>query len=929
MIILDNILSLFKKKKETEFEEELHCQAICNFYYKGEEIGGFFLKQGDRYEIRFGFLIENIHPYQSSNKTDKILKSWNEGLHSLTKEGLRIHQINSSDNDDRLIYLDKRAERINNDSLAYLEMGKKELLKEQIRNNQRCSYTNIAFAPYIYTLNRAEQDDLLEEKLSWIIDKYSYLNQDKQKETEEFYKKLFQQSFYQGYLIWKQTLNNRFRFPKIKAFDGREMWNYIWQEFNLTKTPPIPHLIDIYVKDNSITINEKFGSSRCLGSTLLSGGKNKHSIPYRQQQWNHWIFVKNKYIGAVVLENEFEGYDDDDDEQFQFFWQRLKNIPNSEIVWEVNPVNQKIEEFLMKRRVRGNSWDIKETKKSGDVNIRAEESNKDIFLAQRKMLANTKVCSLSVVIYVYRNSIAQLNNDLNNIVNMFPSNSFLREMDEVDTLWLNKLPIVTRKLVRKERQIKMFSDEIPIPVVSPQKLDDEGFELTTVEGHKPIYINFLKKHRGMLVASQTGKGKTTFITDTAIFNLADGIKSVCVDYGNADGSTSYTDCVNGMGKAGVNLQAGVDDYNLIQTPNFSRLNDPELEKKHSLSSRGFITSFVKSIVLGDDRTSKTAKRVSSMLGCLIPEFYNNREIKEKFLAGHRHGLGSPDWLKMPTLIDFKGFIENISEEEFGNSSIYREAKEEILWGLNTFIRSRLGQKLSVTSKIDIEADFLCISMREARDDDEMALLSLCAQSLAINQALKHPKCYVILDEGNILGKNKSVLTGISEFVVNGRKGGLFCSFLLQHVDTLIKAGDLGQAIIDNLPIKMIGSIAESAIENIAGALKIPEYVFYENASDRFEPNSLTLASYWLMIANGLRIPVAHRPSPELMALVASQPEESKARKRYLNAYPTFLEAMSAFTPDYVRARNGSKDFDKLNPTVSKIRLDKNYEKIAV
>lgn len=899
------------KKNNSDFEDELHCVAVCNFHLPNREIGGLFLKNNARntYEVKFGFNLESIDVLKSDNQISDILKQWNEGLISL-KQSIRFHQI-SSTTKEVAERLKQRASRIDTPILKYLGYCKKTATEEKISKGRRCEYQNLIFVPYLYAPHQSENDNFLEKKLSWIVDKYKYLNQDKEIEDRDFFKQFFKQSYYQGFLPWEQNLSQRFCFSKFTPLSYKELWEYCWQEFNATKVAQIPHLIDIYLEDEEkIDIKETIIGDRSLCSTILAGGGNKPSIPYRSEQWNHWIFVKSKFVGAIVWEQQIEGYKNKS--QFNFFWEKFKDIPDAEIVLEVHPINQKIEEFLMKRSVKGNNWDIEQTQKGKDVNVRALKSNKEIILAQEKMLENRNVCAISAVIFLYRNSLEELENDLADAVKKFPAGAFLREMDEVDALWLNKLPLVQNDLVRKERRLKFLSDEIPLPVVCPQSFDREGFELTTLEGHKPIEIDFQNDHRGVLTIAATGSGKTTLAIDIVDHNLGDGIKSVCVDYGNVDGTTTYTDYAVGHGKKGVNLQAGVNKFNLIQTPDLSGLS-PVLQEKRELASQGFILSFLKTIILEEDRSSKTAKRVSSFLDYAIPKFYDLQEIKARFTAGYRKGLGSHDWLRMPTVVDFKDFVLAMSDIDFAGSEIFEEAKQEVLWGLNSFIHSRLGQKLSVPSEIDIEADFLCISMREARDDNEMALLSLCAQSLAINQALKHPKCNFLVDEGNIIGKNKTVLRSVAEFVVNGRKGGLFCNVIFQNVDTLVAAGDLGQAIIDNLPIKMIGSLEESAIPNLAKALKLPEFVFYENAGSRFLPDNVNLASRWLMIAKGFKSQLEHTPSPQLMAIVASNPQESKARKRYLDAYDNYLEAIARFTPEYQQARQGKKKFEDLVP----------------
>ena len=919
MFFREQIQKLIEEGKHKDFEKELHCPAICRFHYQGEVIGGYILEKRGEHQVNFGFKTQGLHSFQTAGQIPNILRNWNEGLVSLHKAGIRIHQISSTQNDSLLEELEKRADRLSNPTLQFLAYGRHKAANKRIAAQKRCEYKTILIAPYYYQKNQTGQEDLIESKVSWLLDKYGYLNGEKEQDKRKFYSKLLGDSFRQGYLTWKQNLINRFRLPSIKPMTAEELWAYVWRQFNKTEVPPIPHVIDVFFnRDGTVSLKEEFNSSRSLSSKLIGGGELKPSIPYRSKQWNHWIRVKDKYVGAIVYDEEIEGYPDDEG-QFKFFWSRIQTIPDSEIVMEVNPANQKVEEFLMRRAARGNIFDIKETEKSGDKNIRAEQLNEEIFEAQRKLLENNRLCLVSVVIYLYRKSNKQLDNDIDQIIKKFPNLCFKREMDCVDRLWLNKLPIVQERLVHNNRQIKMLSEDIPLPVVVPKKFDRKGFELLTKKGHSPIHIDFVDQHRGMLTIATTEAGKTTLTCDIIDYNLGEGIPSVCVDYGNLDGTTSYTDYTNGLGKRGVNIQAGISNHNLIQTPDLRGLS-PAHKETHKASSEGFIYSFLQSIVLGDDRASKTAKRVSSLLGYAVSKFYDDQKIIRRFEYGYKGGLGSSDWLRMPTIIDLRDYIISISHDDFGiETEILTEAKQEVLWGLSTFINSRLGQKLSVPSAINVEADFLCISMRQARNADEMALLSLCAQSLAMNQALKSPKCFVILDEGNIMGQNRTVLINIAEFIVNGRKGSIFCNVIMQNIDTLMAAGELGQVIIDNLQVKMIGRLLPSAIPNLVKGLKLPEMDLAKNAGSDFLQDSINLASHWLMLCEGLKIQVSHAPSTELVALLASNPQESGARKRYLAAYDNFWQAMGIFAHDYERARKADIPFDQLVPPILRNR----------
>lgn len=906
-----NFLSSREKTAEY-FEDELNSLCLCSFELEKRSVGGFLLEKNGRYRLNFGFESQGIHPFSDDEQILGTLDSWNQGLASIPPgEIIRIHQRSIPKNDLAVQIYEKLAHKSEISILQLLAYSQQKNIQQRTSQGLRSQYQMPIFASYSYSPNKDNSQDAIEAAISNVLNSYETLKGQKRHQHKELIKVLLYQSFYSGYLSWEQVLSQRAKLP-IQSYTAEALWHYIWAEFNTTPAPPIPHLLKVTGNKKSIQVEEIINEGRNFNSTLVAGDNGIPSVPKISEQWNRHIKVRNEYVAAVVLENPLDGFKDDR-HHFNFFWDTFSLLHNCEIVWEVQKANQQVEKFMMQRSVKSNKSSSKYSEKKGAINVNADYQILENVEAQYKLIQNNKVCILSVTFYIYRSTVSDLDLACQQLINFFPEGKLIREIDSVEQLWVQKLPVVMKNLVNPERRHKVLSDQISLPVICPRSLDNNpsGFELTTIKGNKPVHIDYQNQHRGTLTIAESGMGKSTLAADKVVHNLYHDIPSVILDYGNIDGTTTFTCLAESLGDQGANIEAAQTKNNLIQTPNLNELPQ-NLQKQNIITFRGFVLNALETIVLGNDRTSKRASRVRSLLKYLIPRFYEDPIISQRYESGHLEGLGSDAWLKMPTLHDFIQTTKNLELEQLGEKDIAQEAKGEILWGLTTFVSSPLGQKLSCPSEINVNAKLVCFSIRGANDEDEAVILGLSAQSIAIRHALRFPKCYVLIDEGNILFQNEGLAISNAEFVVNGRKGGIFCNVLLQSISTLAKCS-VGELFADNLRVRLIGAIQSSAIPHLSNFLDEKPEIFYENTYHSFLPNNIELNSHWLLITGGTRYYVRHSPSPTLLGLVATTRAERKARDRYLSVIPNRLQALALFGHDYQLSKQNNSDFADLDP----------------
>ena len=907
-----DFLSSSRNKNIDYFEDNLDSLCLCSFELEKRSVGGFLLEKNGRYRLNFGFESQGIHPSSDHDQISGALEGWNQGLVSIpTGEFLRIHQRSRPRNHHAVEMYETLAHKSDLPILQMLAFSQQKNIKQRTNQGLRSEYQIPIIATYSFSPNKDFAQDAIETTVSNLLNSYHSLNGQKRHQDQEFIKELLYQSFYAGYLSWEQVLSQRAKLP-VQSFTAEALWHYIWSEFNSGPPPPIPHLLKVTGDRKSIQVEEIIIGERDLNSSLVAGENGIPSIPKISEQWNRHIGIHDEYVAAVVLENPLDGFKDDL-HHFSFFWDTFSLLHNCEIVWEVQKANQQVEKFMMQRAVKNHKSSAKYSQKKGTINVDADNQIVENVEAQYKLIENKKICILSVTFFIYRSTVSDLDLACQKLINYFPEGKLMREIDSVEELWLQKLPIVMKHLVNPERRNKVLSDMVSMPVICPRSVDNNpsGFELTTIKGNKPIYIDYQNQHRGTLTIAETGMGKSTLAADKVVHNLLHNIPGVILDYGNIDGTTTFTCLAESLGDQGANIEAAQTKNNLIQTPNLNEL-PKNLQSQNILTFQSFVLNALETITLGNDRTSKQAKRVRALLKYLIPRYYQDPIIAQRYELGHLKGLGSDAWLKMPTLHDFIHHVEKLELKKLGEINIATEAKGEILWGLTTFVNSPLGQKLSSPSEINVNAKLVCFSIRGANDEDEAVILGLSAQSIAIRHALRFPKCYVLIDEGNILFQNEGLAISNAEFVVNGRKGGIFCNVLLQSISTLAKCS-VGELFLDNLRVRLVGAIQSTAISHLSNFFDEKPETFYQNTHHDFLPNNLELNSHWLLMTGGKKYYVRHAPSPALLAMVATTGVERKARERYLETIPNRLKALTLFGNDYQLSKRNNSSFDDLDP----------------
>ncbi|PSB65336.1 hypothetical protein C7B61_11370, partial [filamentous cyanobacterium CCP1] len=78
-------------------------------------------------------------------------------------------------------------------------------------------------------------------------------------------------------------------------------------------------------------------------------------------------------------------------------------------------------------------------------------------------------------------------------------------------------------------------------------------------------------------------------------------------------------------------------------------------------------------------------------------------------------------------------------------------------------------------------------------------------------------------------------------------------------------------------------------------------------------NPSQLCSHWLVDADARLVQCRHHPSPELLAAVANNQKEQRARHRVLAQYANKFAGYKAFADAYVHAMQSGRSMDTIAP----------------
>jgi len=169
-----------------------------------------------------------------------------------------------------------------------------------------------------------------------------------------------------------------------------------------------------------------------------------------------------------------------------------------------------------------------------------------------------------------------------------------------------------------------------------------------------------------------------------------------------------------------------------------------------------------------------------------------------------------------------------------------------------------------------------------------------------------------IDESPILFKYNGIAQIIGQVCANGAKSGIRPVIIGQDPDTIANSVS-GSQILQNLNTRFVGAIQPNALPSYERLFGYDPAVLLPNTDESFRTDPSRLCSHWLVDVDSRLTGCSHYPSPELLAAVANNQKEQRARQRVLAKYTNKFEGYAAFAKEYVNAIRSGRSLDEVAP----------------
>ena len=909
-----------RKRRSRAIENEFSAECLVRFQMRGRQASAFMLQSGPKgsesLRFVFGWDVKGIHTTINPEQEDAIFDALEAGLKDLPEEeSFTVHMGSFASDASRQRELDSTIAKTNSTELKFLLMSEKKRIGEltwikdgkdnvTAKGLRKPKFLRL-YCTYTLGSTTAVASDAWEKALLQLQNGYYSLVGSAPEIAQQRYEIALEKAFVDGFLNWEQNLATKMGLD-ITPLSETDLWENLWQQFNQSEPPPIPQLVVMTEKG----LNEQVNSEVHFTSRLIEG-----ETPVDDRQWVH---VNGKYVAPIVFCDKPGGWSSKFS-QLSYLWRMMcrETVVDTEVYCQVTKANQGIIRNNMRRVMKQSllEQEISSTKHKS-VDVAASLRQDKAIRAQEQLYEGAVALQTATVFLVHRSNLTQLDEACRYIQNCFHRPAWVeREKEYAWKIWLQTLPLTWEPLLSKpfNRRLLYLTGEAPglMPLVCPHPIDKRGFELISEEGGVPLFIDPFSQHRNIAFFGTTRSGKSVAIAGILTHGLARGIPTIIMDFPPSDAASTFKDWTTFLG--GAYFDIGKECNNLFEMPDLSTF-DPKERQERLSDYTDFLESALMTMVFGggeastsDDRLFRQSLR--SMLGPGIRKFFEAPEIVDRYEASRLGGLDSPAWQFTPTLTDFLEFFKTegvgaLSDAARDDPTTVR-AVNHIERQLTFWINSRVGSAISKPSTFRTDSQLLVFALRGLSDAEDAAVLALSAYSAALRRTLSHRESIFFIDEFSVLMEWSQIAALIARLCANGAKAGIRVCLAAQDPNTLLNSVS-GPKIIQNISLRLIGRIQPVAIKSFQSFFGYSSEVIGVNASERFYPQVSEMYSQWLVDDGNRTTYARYYPSPELLAVVANNPNETECRNAFFQKYPDQpLKAIASFGRELVSSlKNG-------------------------
>jgi hypothetical protein len=505
------------------FEDESHLECICKLALRGREVGAYLLKKGGQFCVVFGFQVPGIHTLLAKGQAEVVLSRLEEGLKGFRPgERLRIHLRSFADDLERQQELEHLIQTTESLETQFLLMAQQRSTRELTQSGERQPKQIYLFATYTLEPGKGTSKDRVEKLLAWCVNQYETLKGLRESKEQAHYQQLLTRAFTDGYLHWEQTLNTRMGL-QAAPMSAEQLWGYLWGQFNLLRSPPLPQCLILQDADGQVSLTEEIRESHHATSVLIRGENGRPSHPKADREW---VRVKGKFLGAIALESKPPGFSSPE-HQLYYLWQAFAHFHDCEFVCELAAADRVMARITLQRLTKQSYTATYRATELKNVDVLSQMRVKKGVEAQEQIFEGAFPIWMSVVALVHRDDPQTLSEACQKLTNAFPQGEFIRETEVAWSLWLRSLPIVDGWLLGDDRKQMYLTNEAAglMPLACTRAVDSKGLELLTQQGNMPLLIDFVGKHRGILIFGETRSGKSVLAADIFGWAIANGMNS--------------------------------------------------------------------------------------------------------------------------------------------------------------------------------------------------------------------------------------------------------------------------------------------------------------------------------------------------------------------------------------------------------------------
>jgi hypothetical protein len=884
------------KKILNPVEDLFSLETFLSFEMDGRKIGAALLKHkaGQAYKLQFGFECRGIHSLLREEQIDPIFDDLEMGLADFpSEETLSVHLGSFVNDTDRQRELTELFQNNQVPELKFLLAGEQKRIRELTEKNIRKTKFLRLYCTYTISPEGKESLTNLEKFLAQLETGWLKFTG----EFAEVYQLNLHHHIYRGYVdglqIWEQFLRNKLGLT-IRSLSASEIWENLWEKFNDTKPRPLPQVV-VYTSDR---IEEKIHTQLHPLSLLL---ESETSIPKATRRWTK---INNKYVGTLTLEEKPGGWINKES-QLRYLWDVLSDerVSDTEIICQIQAGNPKLLINKMRSLTKQANMRTIYAAQGNDVDVNAELRYQKTIDAQAALFEGSVPLYLGIVFQIYRDTSDELDEACRYFQSLFKRPAWVvRETEYPWRIWAESLSITWERLLCKpfHRRSIYLSSEAPglIPLVKTRTCDRSGFELIGEDGGTPIHIDLYSQHKNLGIFGTTRSGKSVLVAGILVQALARGIPISAIDFPRPDGTGTFSDLCEFLGDLAAYYDIGSESCNLFEPPDLRKLAE-NLQKERFADYQDYLLGILTVMILGvEPRQDINPDLVRSLLGLAIDKFFVDAEIRKRYAEAFISGFGTPEWLGIPTLVDFVSFCSLERLQLISPSAEIVSTLEHIKLRLKFWISSKVGSAISKPTSFRSTAPLLVVALRNLSNQEDAVILAMATYMESLRRALASPISIFFVDEAPILFEYEGIADLVGRLCANGAKSGIRVILSAQEPNSIAQTRSAPK-IFANLTTRLIGRIQPMAVDSFVDILKYPEDIIGYNSTEAFFPNKADIYSNWLLDDNGFYTPCRYYPSLQLLSVVANNTDEVLARKEAISRSKDHkLVAIAKFAEEY-------------------------------